>query len=197
MAIKMVLIKCPKCGANLEYEEGRKILYCKYCGAKVAIDNDNEYTYNYHTTDDAAVEKAKAERDIKLRNIEREERKEKEQEKSKRRALLLVFCMIAISYIALFIMHDSYSEKEQTSVHNGEIQVNYNYNDLVGQPTDTVVNRLEKLGFTNIETQEEDSLSYKIGKDSGDVTSIWADGSLIESQGYFDRDTLFIVKYKK
>ena len=34
MAIKFVSIKCPECGATLDIEEGRKQIFCSYCGTK-------------------------------------------------------------------------------------------------------------------------------------------------------------------
>lgn len=68
MAIKMIAVKCPQCGANLDVEDGRKTLFCQYCGAKVIIQNDNEHIY--HTIDDAAVERAETERMIKKHQIE-------------------------------------------------------------------------------------------------------------------------------
>ena len=49
MAIKMVSVRCPDCGAALDVEEGRTQLFCSYCGAKVIIHNDNEYIYSTET----------------------------------------------------------------------------------------------------------------------------------------------------
>lgn len=71
MAIKMVALKCPECGADLEVPEGpRKIMYCAYCGAKIILQDDNEYTVNIHTTDDADVERAKTDQMVKEHQIE-------------------------------------------------------------------------------------------------------------------------------
>ena len=38
----MVVMKCPQCGADLEVDPNRKIVYCNYCGSKIFIDNDND-----------------------------------------------------------------------------------------------------------------------------------------------------------
>ena len=43
MAIRFVSIKCPECGAALDVEEGRRQIFCSYCGSSVLIDNDNEH----------------------------------------------------------------------------------------------------------------------------------------------------------
>lgn len=41
MGIKLITVKCPECGASLDIEEGRKQLFCSYCGSKILIQNDN------------------------------------------------------------------------------------------------------------------------------------------------------------
>lgn len=43
--IKMVSLKCPECGANLEIEE-RKQCFCQYCGTKIMLD-DGSRTYTH------------------------------------------------------------------------------------------------------------------------------------------------------
>ena len=42
MAINLISLKCPDCGASLEIEEGRRQCFCTYCGAKILIESDNE-----------------------------------------------------------------------------------------------------------------------------------------------------------
>ena len=38
--MKIIAYKCPQCGANLEIEQGRKELYCSFCGTKLFIDDE-------------------------------------------------------------------------------------------------------------------------------------------------------------
>ena len=46
--IKMVSLKCPECGANLEIEEERKQCFCQYCGTKIMLDDGSRtYTHVY------------------------------------------------------------------------------------------------------------------------------------------------------
>ena len=40
--IKMVPVKCPNCGAQMQIEEGRKEAFCTYCGSKFLIDDGEE-----------------------------------------------------------------------------------------------------------------------------------------------------------
>ena len=57
--INPVSIKCPECSAFLEIEEGRKQVYCTYCGAKLIMCNDNEYIVRH--IDEAKVNRVEAE----------------------------------------------------------------------------------------------------------------------------------------
>lgn len=56
MAIKFISVKCPECGASLPIEEGRKQVFCSYCGTKVMVTNENEYIYRH--IDEADVKKS-------------------------------------------------------------------------------------------------------------------------------------------
>ena len=33
----MQQLKCPACGGNVIFEEGKDVLFCTYCGAKMAM----------------------------------------------------------------------------------------------------------------------------------------------------------------
>lgn len=68
MAIKLISIKCPECNAVLNIEEGRNQAFCSYCGAKVLVNDENEYTF--HTIDEAEIKKAETEKLIQLRKME-------------------------------------------------------------------------------------------------------------------------------
>lgn len=78
MALSFYSVKCPECGASLSIEEGRQELFCSYCGTKVIVSNENEYTYRH--IDEAEIKQAEAEikqaetdRMIRLRELEMEE----------------------------------------------------------------------------------------------------------------------------
>lgn len=81
MAVKFITIKCPECGAKLPMEEGRKTMFCSYCGSQVMMVNENEYKYEvtHHYIDDAKIMRAEtsraekeAEQAYKLRALELE-----------------------------------------------------------------------------------------------------------------------------
>ena len=35
--MKLEILKCPSCGANIEFEEGAEYCECEYCGAKITV----------------------------------------------------------------------------------------------------------------------------------------------------------------
>lgn len=38
--MEIIAYKCPQCGANLEIEQGRKEVFCSFCGTKLFIDDE-------------------------------------------------------------------------------------------------------------------------------------------------------------
>ena len=68
MSIKLISVKCPDCGAQLNIEEGRKTAFCSYCGAKIIIRDDNEITFR--EVNEAELKKAETDRIIQLKKFE-------------------------------------------------------------------------------------------------------------------------------
>lgn len=77
--MKVVSIKCPECGAMLQIEEGNKQTTCSYCGAKVLLENENEYVY--HHIDEAEVSQAETDRMVRMRQLEVVEKQQKADQK--------------------------------------------------------------------------------------------------------------------
>lgn len=71
MSLQLISLKCPECGATLNIEDGHKQIYCSYCGAKIYINNENEYTI--HTIDEADIKRAETDRMVKMRQLDNEE----------------------------------------------------------------------------------------------------------------------------
>ena len=72
MAVNLINVECPQCGAGLNIESNRQFAFCSYCGAKVIINNENEHIYR--TIDEAGIKQAETERIIRLKEIEIEEK---------------------------------------------------------------------------------------------------------------------------
>ena len=43
MAIKIITIKCPACGANQQLGNNRDSAFCTYCGGKIIISNGKDH----------------------------------------------------------------------------------------------------------------------------------------------------------
>ena len=109
--MRMYLLKCPECGAELEVEPERVSCFCSYCGSKVYLDDNTkrvEITKNikYHKT---------YTNEAKIKDIESRERMfdkqfaaEIESEKRKRRAGFRTFLIVAICVVLFFAGSDYY-----------------------------------------------------------------------------------------
>lgn len=167
---------------------------------RIIIQDTNKYTWVNVNRDEAAIARANAEKEIELEKIKSNERKEKAKDKKERFSELSYVLLMAIVFGTMIILTITLSIHDKNSAERGEIKNTYRYADFIGQSTEVVVKRLEKLGFENVETQA-DSLSLtdkiKYSKyDSGDVTSVWADGALMSSS-YYPKNATIIVKYKE
>lgn len=94
MSIKLVSVKCPECGANLPIEEGRKQIFCSYCGASVIVTDENEHVYRH--IDEAGIKNAETERLVRMRELDLAER-------STNNRKLLTIIWLAVSAIMLII----------------------------------------------------------------------------------------------
>ncbi|MBQ6482081.1 MAG: hypothetical protein IJI45_13255 [Anaerolineaceae bacterium] len=61
-------IKCPHCDAPLEYDGSSRYVTCEYCGSKVEVTGENEIVF--HKIDEAAVQKTKTEREVRLKELD-------------------------------------------------------------------------------------------------------------------------------
>ncbi len=79
--MKVISVKCPACGADLDIEEGRKQAFCTYCGAKILLENENERVFR--TIDEAGIKHAETERMVMLKKMELLEKQREDIKKSK------------------------------------------------------------------------------------------------------------------
>ncbi len=68
MAVELISVKCPECGATLNLEEDREQAFCSYCGARILLRNDNEYTYRH--INEAEIKQAETDRMVRLKELE-------------------------------------------------------------------------------------------------------------------------------
>lgn len=207
MAIKAVSIKCPECGASLDVEEGRKQLFCEYCGAKIMLENDHEYTYR--SIDEAEIKKAETERILRLKEFEKAERAEKISNKVKIIVLSLSLAlgasgiiMIAVGfsnddYIGLslaglfaiegapfvagigFNLFDNSEDKEPSN----RIQVPISMSNAEGKEYSVVEAQFRGAGFSNITCVPLKDLRVGLLKKQGTVASLSVDGNTVVVSG--------------
>lgn len=94
-------LECPNCKAELEFTEKRKVMYCQYCGTKLLLDDDNEYTYRH--IDEAEIKKAETEQLIRLKQLELAEKRYEENKKVTKLMILISLVVGAIGMISLIM----------------------------------------------------------------------------------------------
>lgn len=95
--MKIIDIKCPKCGGELHIGEGRKDCFCEYCGSHLYFDDENR-TVTRIIRDEAK---------LKELEIEEESRKKKEikdQRASKHRKRFGVSFIVWLTLFILFFV---------------------------------------------------------------------------------------------
>ena len=101
--MKIIDIKCPKCGRELHIGEGRKDCFCEYCGSHLYFDDENR-TFTRIIRDEAK---------LKELEIEEENRKKKEikdlRASKHRKRLALSFIVWLTLFILFFVVTSSLS----------------------------------------------------------------------------------------
>lgn len=76
--MKLTTFNCPECGAPLEPVEDVMFMYCKYCGAKIMMDDIEFYKEN------AKTQRERIRADAEVRKTELKHQSEVELEREKR-----------------------------------------------------------------------------------------------------------------
>lgn len=92
MAVSVVSVKCPACGAELSVEDNREFSFCSYCGTKVMLSNNNEHIYR--NIDDARIKEAETDRVIRLKELEIQER-----EAARQRIGIITAYIVALLFV--------------------------------------------------------------------------------------------------
>ncbi len=184
-------LKCPNCGAFLEVNE--KILFCKFCGAKILVDNEtinHNHNYTYKKVDEARIRETERKEKVKLKELEY-------QYKAKwRKVFTTAFSYIV--YIAAFILLLIFlSESMQPRKLNfNEVQLPISAEEYIDENYETVANEFKNMGFTNIECIAQNDLITGWFTKDGAIERISIDGDYqFESGDIFTKDSIVSITY--
>ncbi|MCR4673352.1 MAG: zinc ribbon domain-containing protein [Lachnospiraceae bacterium] len=206
MATKLISVVCPNCGATLDMEEGRKQIFCSYCGSKVMLDNENEYVYRH--IDEAGIKHAETERLVELKRMELAEKKREANEKRKatKIKISIILGVIAIATIGIgltvsglgglalvgyfaifalmFIWMGSDREKgEDDYAYDGKIKVPSGITGFDKKSYIAIESMFKSAGFTNVRCVPVYDLTTGFVKKPNMVSSITVNGEEILSGG--------------
>lgn len=218
MGIQIYTLKCPECGASLDIEEGRKQIFCSYCGSKLLLHDNNEFTIRY--IDEAKVQSAKTEHAITLNNIElsQSERKEHAGNHFLKKimtvgiSLLMAFIMLfrpselssltILSFCGLALMlmwlpnNSSNMEQDNAFVKSPHIIRIPDEDSVLGKPYADVVELFENIGFTHVKAMPLKDLKLGLFARPDTVEDITINGtSILEAEQDCYSDARIVITY--
>lgn len=211
MSTKFVSVKCPECNAALDIEEGRNQCFCSYCGAKIRIENENEFIYR--NIDEAKVKQIEADQLLRLREMELDEREKERTRKSKKvayfvAAILFVAGIVALSietgFVGLFLIiggaliaeftflgvnNSGKKEKKRRILAAEEVQISEKMCSCKGQNYNSVAALYRSAGFEQITAIPLCDLNMFSSKKNGQVEEVAIDGDNDFDEGDIFRKT--------
>ena len=214
MGLQFIAVKCPECAADLSIEEGRTTAYCTYCGAKIMINNENEYIYR--RVDEARIREAEIERELMLKELEIQDK-----EFSRRRVIrtagfiiALVFVLVGIpltllgeiGYMLLSIglcigscvlaFGGNDNRKRRRYLRPNEAVITQDMLYFEEKNYNSVAALFRSNGFTNVETIPLHDLTFLSVRKNGQVEEVTINGSSSFSDGdVFSKSAKVIVTY--
>lgn len=138
--MKIDIIECPSCGANLDYKGNSDSCICEYCGNRVFLN-----------------EKARMEANLnveKLKHRERMRNKELESEKMACESEKRTFIIILVALLSLVVLCAIGVIAEHVDTQNGKVKMPESTHSLEGDNYIDVMNKLKDVGFNDIECIE-------------------------------------------
>ena len=186
MAIKLVPVKCPECGAMLNIEENRTQAFCSYCGAKVLIHNENEFTYRH--VDVAELERAETDRIVKLKQIEIAEKDKVDFKKSSKERLklsVLLFVAGALIMLVFGLLDRFFGNGEEDSIFAAMAMIGFmviGFGSMLGLTA--FLDMSKKPDNKDIHTPSDGNLKLPDNISSYEYKSYTAIAALFESAGF-------------
>lgn len=188
--MKTVELICQNCGAHLDIKDN--IAFCLYCGAKLAIDDENRtFTHNYNHTyikrDESRIRENERKEKVRLKELEFKERKEKRDNKIGFVGFIIPLLFIVAILLGLGI--NKWSAQARGKICAGD------HDDYIGENYEAVVEQLMEMGFDNIVTVDLNDAGLAFWND-GKVKSVSIAGNdNFDGINYFYPDDKVIIKY--
>lgn len=215
MAVQLIAVKCPACGADISVESTREFSFCTYCGTKILMNNENEHIYR--NIDEARIKEAETDRMIRLRELELEEKENARGRKSKflaygiALAFVLVGALICLAnvaagavgmmigaYIALFtyIKSDEKKKTKRKYVGANEVAITESMEDYCEKNFNSVVLLFRGAGFANVTAIPLNDLTMFNQRKNGQVESVTINGSdEFEEGDIFPKNSNVLITY--
>ena len=180
MAIKMISVKCPECGATLSLESDRKTAFCTYCGANILVHNDNEITININN--EAEVKYAETDQMVNLRKMDLAEKALQNNRNRRKTRGIINLSLLAIGILMIFVGYG-------LSAFNGgneslKMLGLFGYFPILG------------AGFTNVSCIGLGDLAVGLLYKPGKVDSITINGKRISAGGKkYPKDAKVVISY--
>lgn len=216
--VRLISVKCPDCGAALQFEEGRQTAFCSYCGAKILLHNENEYIYR--NIDEAGIKQAENDRIYMMKELEMEEKNEKHH---RLLTFIWLFCTIALFAVgfimisidptngdspgwmmivlgmavglwgAIFLSLGDKKKKNRNRPGYAQIPAQAeNYENIHYSAVEAA---LRSAGFRNIRTINLGDLRLGLFKRNGAVESVTIGGERVSSDEWHPQESPVIISY--
>lgn len=188
--MKLKVLKCPECRANLEIEEGRTSCFCQYCGCKIILDDEKqEHTINKNIN----INKNTSHTETYVDQAEIV--KSNNEDKSEKRSLLVgLLCGFGIPIAMILAIVLYFAINSGVAQSQGKINAG-NCSDLVGQNYESVVAHFEAAGFTNIQVIDLNDSGLAFWNDEKVATISVGGDTDFDSTDWFDPDTKVVISY--
>lgn len=94
--MRILQLKCPSCGSELEVEDSLDTFYCKYCGTKIILADQSDQLIK------AKVDIAKLSHEERMYKMQLEEEKRKDITEWKALAFGLLFIFVLLLFLAFY-----------------------------------------------------------------------------------------------
>jgi DNA-directed RNA polymerase subunit RPC12/RpoP len=184
--MKILKLKCPSCGGTLEKDE--KIMYCKYCGQKLLLDDEaKNINFTYRKFDEAQIRENERKERIRLKELENED---KEKERKHKTGNWIMIVWVALIFIVMLYL--GWSGKPGVN----EIKIHSSAKEYKGDNYKQVVKELKNAGFTDIEVVAQNDLVIGWLTKDASIDRISIDGDTDFSDGdIFSKDTRVVITY--